>query len=146
MEAASELASSSSEETTFEELRNESISLDSSTDGLPEDGEAGLLFTGEGLGASGVSENVRTRKNHSSLLLVAGEMGMSTISGAFFTFLWGVSEDLRGDPIARRLIDYKKDIEEVTIKNEWYKIVTDEDSDEDSRLRCFLKLRQISFG
>ncbi len=87
MEAASELASSSSEETTFEELRNESISLDSSTDGLPEDGEAGLLCTGEGLGASGVSENVRTRKNHSSLLLVAGEMGMSTISGAFFTFL-----------------------------------------------------------
>lgn len=87
MEAASELASSSSEETTFEELRNESISLDSSTDGLPEDGEAGLLFTGEGLRASGVSENVRTRRNHSSLLLVAGEMGISTISGAFFTFL-----------------------------------------------------------
>ena len=57
MEAASEFASSSSEENTFEEFRNESISLDSSTDGLPEvaTGEAGLLFTGEGLGASGVS-------------------------------------------------------------------------------------------
>lgn len=59
MEAASELASSSSEETTFEELRNESISLDSSTVVLPEYGEAGLLFTGEGLGASGVSEEVK---------------------------------------------------------------------------------------
>ena len=89
MEAASELPSSSSEETTFEELRNESISLDSSTDVLPEyvDGEAGLLFTGEGLGASGVSEEVKKSRYYFYLLLVAGEMGMSTISGAFFAFL-----------------------------------------------------------
>ena len=56
-EATSDASSSSSEETTFEELRNESISLDSSTlDVLLEaTGEAGLLFTGEGVGASGVS-------------------------------------------------------------------------------------------